>query len=263
MNEILIAAILGVVEGLTEFLPVSSTGHLILAGRLLGFETEQAKVFEVFIQLAAILAVVVSYRKVFINLVLGKTAEGFGDNRGIPLLIITTLPAVVLGLLVHGWIKEHLFNPQSVAAALAVGALWILGAEYFYRHHNPRTLAHLTWKGALSIGLFQCLALWPGMSRSTCTILGGMLCGLDRKSATEYSFFAAVPLMCAATGYDLLKNWDILDASLLPMFATGFVVSFISAWAAVQFLIRFVSRNSLQAFAWYRLVLAGFVFWLM
>lgn len=263
MMEHLIAAVLGVVEGLTEFLPVSSTGHLILAGHLLGFEGEEAKAFEVFIQLGAILAVVLAYRLTFAQLFSGPSGPGLRGRNGIGLLLVTTVPALIVGKIAHGQIKLHLFTPFTVAIGLAVGAAWILLTERFYRHRAPHDLDGLTWKSALGVGLFQCLALWPGMSRSTCTILGGMLLGLDRKSATEYSFFAAVPLMAAACGYDLLHNAALLTAETIPYFLTGFAVSFLAAWGAIRFLIRYVARHSLNAFAWYRLAIAGLVFWLM
>jgi len=259
----LIAILLGLVEGLTEFLPVSSTGHLILAGHLLGFEGDVAKTFEVFIQLGAILAVLIEYRRLFVSLAAAPAAPGFSGHRGLLFLAVSTAPAAVAGLALHGHIKEHLFGPTTVAAALAVGALWILGAERWTRTHPHGGLGRMTWRTALGIGLFQCLALWPGMSRSTCTILGGMFLGLDRKSATEYSFFAAVPLLLAAGAYDLLKNAHLLDAQTIPMFATGFLVAFLSAWAAIRFFIRFVSRYTLTAFAWYRLAIAALVFALL
>ena len=256
----LIAVVMGVVEGLTEFLPVSSSGHLILTSHLLNFTGEEAKTFEVFIQLGAILAVVLSYRTTFVNLLSAPSGEGFRGRNGIVLLLLTTLPGLLVGKLAYGSIKGVLFAPLPVAIGLAVGGLWILATEAFYRHHAPRDLDRLTWRAALGIGLFQCLALWPGMSRSTSTILGGMLLGLTRKSATEYSFFSAVPLIVAACAYDLLQNAHLLTADTLPYFATGFAVSFFSAWAAIRFLIRFVSRHSLVVFAWYRLALAAAVF---
>jgi undecaprenyl-diphosphatase len=146
-----------------------------------------------------------------------------------------------------------------VAVGLAVGGLWVLLAEHFYAHDDPQPLDRLTWKSALGIGLFQCLAMWPGVSRSASTILGGMAMGLNRKSATEYSFFAAVPVMFAACGYDMYASWPVLRPEAVPYFTTGFVVSFASAWLAVQFFIRFVSRHTLKLFGWYRLALAALV----
>lgn len=263
MTDVIHGILLGLVEGLTEFLPVSSTGHLILAGHLLGFDGDRAKTFDVFIQLGAILAVVVYYRTRFLGLLKPATGPGFSGGRGLVFLGLTTLPAVLFGLLAHDLIKAHLFQPSTVAIGLALGAAWILWAEHAYKQTNPSDLAAMSWRLALGIGLFQCIAMWPGMSRSASTILGGMILGLNRKSATEYSFFAAVPVMVAACGYDLLKNLNILSAADIPLFAVGFIVSFASAWYAIRFLIRFVSRHSLGVFAWYRLGVAGLVFLLM
>lgn len=263
LNEHLTAVIMGLVEGLTEFLPISSTGHLILTGELLKFEGEMAKTFEVFIQLGAILAVLLSYRTTFFGLLTAPSDKGFRGANGIALLLFTTLPGLIGGVLAHGYIKEHLFSSHTVALALAVGGVWILVAEKFHRNSAPRELDRMTWKMALGIGLFQCLALWPGMSRSTCTILGGLWLGLSRKAATEYSFFAAVPLLAAACAYDLLHNLKLLDAHTLPLFAIGFVVAFISAWLAIRFLIKFVAHHTLAVFGWYRLVVAALVLWLL
>ena len=263
LNPTLTAALMGLIEGATEFLPVSSTGHLILAGELLKFEGEVAKTFEVFIQLGAILAVLLVYRRTFLGLLQKPSDKGFQGPNGIVLLLLTTLPGLVAGVLAHGFIKEHLFTSRTVALGLAVGAVWILLAERFHRATAPRELDRLTWKMALGIGLFQCLALWPGMSRSTCTILGGLWLGLSRKAATEYSFFAAVPLLTAACLYDLLHNFHLLDTQTLPLFIIGLVVAFFSAWLAIRFLIHFIAHHTLAAFGWYRLVLAGLVLWLL
>ena len=257
------STIMGLVEGLTEFLPISSTGHLILAGELMKFEGEVAKTFEVFIQLGAILAVLLSYRTTFLNLLVAPSDKGFRGANGLVLLLLSTVPGLIGGLLGHSFIKEHLFNSHTVAIGLAVGGAWILLAERFHHNHAPRELERMTWKMALGIGLFQCLALWPGMSRSTCTILGGLWLGLSRKAATEYSFFAAVPLLSAACIYDLLHNFHLLDAQTLPLFIIGLVVAFISAWLAIRFLIHFVAHHTLAAFGWYRLILAGLVLWLL
>ena len=263
MNEHVIAAILGVVEGLTEFLPVSSTGHLILVGHLLGFDSAEAKVFEVFIQLGAILAVVVAYFRTFAELFSAPSEKGFSGYHGILLLGLTSLPALIAGKLGHGYIKEHLFSPDTVAAALAAGAVWILAADRVLRGRVGAELDGLTWRMALGIGFFQCMALWPGMSRSTCTIVGGMMLGLSLPAATRYSFFAAVPIMCLAVAYDLLHNAALLTADTIPWFLTGFVVAFLSALAAIKFFIHFVSRHGLAPFAWYRLAVAGLVWWLL
>ena len=263
MHDIINAVILGVVEGVTEFLPVSSTGHLILTGHLLGFTGAKADTFEIFIQLGAILAVVAYFRGKFIDLVKPGTRAGFSGWRGLLLLGLTTAPALVVGKLGHDAIKAHLFTPLTVAIGLAAGALWILATESALRRKAGRSLDALGWRAALGVGLFQCLAMWPGMSRSASTILGGMICGLDRKSATEYSFFAAVPVLVLAGLYDLYKNWALLGAADLPLFATGFIVSFLSAWLAIRFFIRYGAGHTLAAFAWYRLAVAGLVLWLV
>lgn len=263
LHPYITAVLMGLVEGITEFLPVSSTGHLILAGELLNFEGEVAKTFEVFIQLGAILAVLVAYRTTFLNLLVAPSDKGFRGANGIVLLLLTTLPGLVAGVLAHGFIKDHLFTSRTVAVGLAVGGVWILLAERFHRNHAPRELDRMSWKIALGIGLFQCLALWPGMSRSTCTILGGLWLGLTRKAATEYSFFAAVPLLTAACVYDLLHNLHLLDAQTLPVFAIGLVVAFLSAWLAIRFLIQFVAHHTLAVFGWYRLAVAVLVLWML
>jgi undecaprenyl-diphosphatase len=268
MNELLIAVILGVVEGLTEFLPVSSTGHLIIVESLLNFSDDKAKCFAVFIQLGAILAVVVLYWRRFVGLIptrgltLGPEA-GFSGLRGLACLFVTTVPAGLLGLAAHRVIKAYLFKPVPVAIALAVGAVGILLAER-YQSSGARTedLDGLTFRQALTVGLFQCLSLWPGMSRAAATIVGGLLSGLDRKTAAEYSFLAAVPIMVAATSYDVLKSWHLLAMSDLPLFATGFVVSFVSAAVAVKTFITLVQRWSLAPYAWYRLAIAPVIYFM-
>ncbi len=261
MNEHLTATLMGIVEGLTEFLPISSTGHLILVGELIGFNGDAAKLFDIFIQLGAILAVVVVYFRTFAELFSTPYQRGFSGYHGIVLLGLTTLPALVIGKLSHSAIKEHLFSPVTVAIGLAVGAIWILLVERLLRGKARNDLTALSWKVALGIGFFQCLALWPGMSRSACTILGAMMLGLDRLSATRYSFFAAVPIMTLAVAYDLLQNATLLTADTIPWFLVGFAVSFLSALAAIKLLIHFVARHSLSAFAWYRLAIAALVWW--
>lgn len=263
MNEHLIAAAMGLLEGVTEFLPISSTGHLILAGHLFGLDGETAKLFEVFIQLGAILAVVTIYFRTFAELCSAPDHSGFSGYYGIGLLGLTTLPALILGKLSHAYIKAHLFSPETVAVALAAGALWILAVERWVRGANTRGLDGLTWRMALGIGLFQCLALWPGMSRSTCTILGGMMLGLNLPAATRYSFFCAVPIMTLAVAYDLLQNASLLTGETIPWFFTGFAVAYGSALLAIRLFIQFVSRHGLRVFAWYRLALAAVVWgWL-
>jgi undecaprenyl-diphosphatase len=261
------AAIMGIVEGLTEFLPISSTGHLILADHLLGFKQlpnigeDFAKAFEVIIQLGAILAIVAAYPRRFLGLLNFREDKGFSGLNGISLLVITSIPAALLGFATEKYIDKYLFSPITVAAALAVGAVWILIVEWISPKPKTEGVDSLTWREALGIGLFQCLSLWPGMSRAASTILGGMICGVERKTATEYSFFAAVPIMIAATLYKLIKIHQFLTPDRFQILAIGFVVSFISAWLAVRFFIHFLSRHTLAPFGWYRLILAGLVVW--
>ncbi len=251
------AIILGIVEGLTEFLPVSSTGHLIVVGHLLGFTGQKAATFEVFIQLGAILAVAWIYRKRFLALLsFSSSASGLRGRRGIMMLAITTLPALVFGFLLHDFIKSSLFTPFTVALALGIGGIAIILFERFYKPGKEKGLDHINFRQAAAIGLFQVLALWPGVSRAGATIIGGMISGLDRKTAVEYSFLAAVPVMLAATGYDLIKNLDILRLSDLPLFAVGFITSFFAAVIAIKWLLKLVQTNTFTPFGWYRIGLA-------
>ncbi|SIN75599.1 undecaprenyl-diphosphate phosphatase [Halodesulfovibrio marinisediminis] len=265
MTELFSATILGIIEGLTEFLPVSSSGHLIITGHLLDYTGPKAAVFEVFIQLGAILAVVVLYLNRFLGLLKNTPEIPFSGIRGLWMLFLTSLPASILGLLLSGYIKTYLFNPITVSFALAVGAIFILWVEkYAPDNKNSETtyqsLDDMTPKLALGIGCFQCLALWPGFSRSASTIMGGMLLGTRRTLAAEYSFLAAVPIMFAATGYDVLKNYQLFTTADLPFFTVGFVVSFISALIAVKTFITLVGKMTFKPFAWYRLIIAPLVY---
>ena len=262
MSAFFYGLVLGAVEGLTEFLPVSSTGHLIIAGELLGFTDERAKVFEIAIQLGAILAVVWLYRDRFLGLIRPKLGVRFSGLRGLWLLFLTTLPPGLLGLALHDTIKA-LFTPASVALALAVGAVCMLLMERRGEPNRVVSLDMLTPALALGIGCFQCLALWPGFSRAAATIMGGMLLGARRKVAAEYSFLAAVPLMCAATGYALLKNRHLLSAADVPLFAWGGLFSFFFALLAIKAFIGLLGRVTLRPFAWYRLALAPLVYWFL
>ncbi len=263
MDNLLTALILSIVEGLTEFLPVSSSGHLILVGDLLNFVGERAATFEVVIQLGAIMAVVVLYWKRFWGLVRPQPYVRFAGMRGIWLLILTSLPASVMGLLFHSLIKEYLFRPATVLIALVVGAVCMILVER--RKHKPTciSLDDMTPRLALGIGCFQCLALWPGFSRSASTIMGGMLLGAKRPLAAEYSFIAAVPIMVAATGFDMLKNLSLFTAADIPFFAVGMVGSFISALLAVKVFVALVGRMTLVPFAVYRLLIAPFIYYFM
>src|SRR5690242_12780726 len=251
------AFVLGVVEGLTEFLPVSSTGHLIIVSDLLGENGEAGKVFDIVIQLGAILAVCWEFRvriaRAFAGLARDRVQQRFAVN-----LFVAFLPAAIVGLAFQKQIKAHLFNPTSVAIALAVGGLVIFAVERWYsRRGAPRILSmyDMTWRDALKVGIAQCFSLIPGTSRSGATIMGGMLFGLSRNVATEFSFFLAIPVMVAATGYEMVKNRALLSADDLAMIAVGFAVSFVFALIAVKALIRYVAHHDFRAFAWYRIAL--------
>ena len=262
MENWVIAIALGVIEGLTEFIPVSSTGHLIVAGNLLGFVGEKASTFEVAIQLGAILSVVVLYRERFLRLIpirrepLSPLASALDGWSGLWRMGLATLPALAVGFVTHGLIKRHLFTPDSVALALVVGGVGILITERFVRRRPTSPLDTLSLGQALGIGLFQTLALWPGTSRSAATIIGGMLLGLDRKGAAEFSFLIAVPIMMAATGYDLLKMKELFSATDAAQLALGLVVAFIVALLTIGAFIRVLNRWTLIPFAWYRIVIA-------
>lgn len=261
MNELLQALILGLVEGITEFIPVSSTGHLIVTGHLLGFVGPKASTFEIFIQLGAILAVVVLYKERFLRLCTVQRAGGFAGLHGWILLGLTSLPALVLGAITHGAIKHYLFNPMTVAVGLGLGGIAILVVEWFRPRVRKAGLDALEWQDALSIGLFQCFALWPGVSRSASTILGAMTVGIERGTAAQYSFLAAVPVMVAATSFDLYQSLPALDMSDIPLFGLGFVVSFVSAWFAVKSFIQFIGTHTLIFFGWYRIIVAPIILW--
>ncbi|RZJ15333.1 MAG: undecaprenyl-diphosphate phosphatase [Acidovorax sp.] len=248
------AAIMGVVEGLTEFLPISSTGHLILAGSLLGFDDAKAKVFDIAIQTGAIFAVILVYwqkiRDTLVALPTERQAQRLVLN-----VLIGFLPAVVLGLLFGKMIKAHLFTPVVVASTFIVGGFIILWAERRPQSATRiQTVDEMTPLDALKVGLVQCLAMVPGTSRSGSTIIGGMLLGLSRKAATDFSFFLAIPTLIGAGVYSLYKERALLSAADLPMFLTGLVFSFFSAWLCVRWLLRYISTHSFVPFAYYRIV---------
>ena len=247
------AFILGIIEGLTEFLPVSSTGHLILAGQLLGFNDEKGKVFEIAIQFAAILAVVWEYRARLGHAVVSLRSERASQRLAINLMV-AFLPAAVLGFLFIKQIKYYLFNPIVVASALIVGGVLILWAERRKHVIRAESVDDMTWRDALKVGFAQALAMIPGTSRSGATIIGGLFFGLSRKTAAEFSFFLAIPTMFAATLYDVYKTWQLFSANDIGMFAVGGAASFVSALLAVRGLIRFISRHDFTVFAWYRIV---------
>lgn len=254
---------MGIVEGLTEFLPVSSTGHLILAGELFNFTGAKATAFEICVQFGAIAAVVLLYWPRFWGL-LQPHGPAFSGLRGLGLLVLTTLPGALLGLLAHGMIKS-LFTPASVTAALAVGAVCMLAVEHYTKNKKlpVNSIDALTPRLALGIGLFQCLALWPGFSRSASTIMGSMLLGVNRKTAAEYSFIAAVPLIVGASGYELLSSWHLFSTADLPFFAVGTLSAFVSALIAIKGFIALLGRMTLRPFAFYRLLLVIPVYWFM
>lgn len=257
---LLIAVILGLVEGLTEFLPISSTGHLILAGSLLGFTGPKAEVFEIAIQTGAILAVIVVYweriRGTTTSLTSNPASRRFAFN-----VALAFAPAVVLGLLFGKTIKHYLFNPVSVATALVVGGLIILWAERGRRETAPRItrVDDMTPLDALKVGLLQCLALLPGTSRSGATIIGGMISGLSRPVATEFSFYLAIPTLIGAGAYSLYKDWGLLAPSDALPFAVGLAVAFLSAWLCIRWLLRYVATHDFVPFAWYRIIFGALI----
>ena len=265
IHQLWVAAILGIVEGLTEFLPVSSTGHMIIVGHLLGFEGDKADTFEVVIQLGSILAVVVMFwRRLFglIGIHFGKVPhEGTGKGHLTLIhILLGMVPAVVIGLIFHDKIKE-LFNPINVMYALVVGGVLLLAAEYL-KPKNPKAVGvdDMTYRQAFVIGCFQCLALWPGFSRSGATISGGMLMGVSRYAASEFSFILAVPMMMGATVLDLYKSIGFLSMADLPMFAVGFLTAFVVALIAIKVFLNLIKRISFVPFAIYRFIVAAAVY---
>jgi undecaprenyl-diphosphatase len=247
------AVVMGVVEGLTEFLPISSTGHLILTGSLLNFTSEKAKVFDIAIQTGAIVAIILVYWRRLIDTAAGLQDDGRA-RRFVVNVLIAFVPAVVVGLLAGRAVKAHLFTPTVVATSFIVGAIVILWAE---RRPVSATRVHaiddMSPLDALKVGLMQCLALVPGVSRSGSTIIGGMLFGLSRSTATEFSFFLAIPTLIGAGAYSLYKERGVLSLSDVPLFAVGLVFSFVSAWFCVRWLLRYVATHNFVPFAWYRI----------
>ncbi|MDX2193141.1 MAG: undecaprenyl-diphosphate phosphatase [Gemmatimonadales bacterium] len=244
--------IMGLVEGVTEFIPVSSTGHLIIAGDWLGLQGERAATFEIFIQLGAILAIVWIYRDRLLA-VARNVAGDPGHRRFVLNLLLAFLPAAVTGLAVHSWIKAHLFSPVTVAWALIVGGVAMLVVERLRPEPRVTHMDHVTPRAALGVGLAQVLSLFPGVSRSGATIMGAYALGFSRQAATEFSFFLAIPVIGAATGYDLLKSRELLSMADAPLFATGFVVAFLSSLVVVRVFLGYVSRHTFVPFAWYRI----------
>jgi undecaprenyl-diphosphatase len=252
------ALVLGVVEGLTEFLPISSTGHLVLAGELLHFTGAKADVFKIVIQSGAMLAIVWEYRERFWRVIAGlasdRSAQRFALN-----LVIAFVPAAVLGLAFGKIIKERLFHAVPVALAFVVGGLVILWVERRSRAAVVQNVDDMSWRDALKVGIAQAFALIPGTSRSGATIIGGMLFGLSRKAATEFSFFLAVPTLIAAGAYDFWKNRALFDASDTGLFAVGSIAAFISAFLCVRWLLRYIATHDFTPFAWYRIAFGAIV----
>jgi undecaprenyl-diphosphatase len=246
------AAIMGIVEGLTEFLPISSTGHLILAGSLLGFSDDKSKVFDIAIQTGAIVAVMIVYwqrlRETMIGLGSDAKAQRFAIN-----VAIAFVPAVVLGLLFGKAIKANLFTPVVVASTFIIGGFIILWAEKRTTVARIHSVDDMTRMDALKVGLVQCFAMIPGTSRSGATIIGGMLLGMNRQAATDFSFFLAIPTLIGAGAYSLLKERALLSAADIPLFSVGLVFSFLSAWLCVRWLLRYITTHNFVPFAWYRI----------
>jgi undecaprenyl-diphosphatase len=253
------AAVMGIVEGLTEFLPISSTGHLILTGSLLGFSDDKSKVFEIAIQTGAILAVVIVYWSRLADAV-SHVGDRPAARRFLLNVLIGFLPAAVIGLIAYKTIKAHLFNAPVVAGAFIVGALIILWVERRARLQvRIAEVDDMTPLDALKVGFVQCLGMIPGTSRSGATIIGGMLLGLSRKAATEFSFFLAIPTLIGAGAYSLWKERALLSANDLPLFLVGFGFSFVFAWLCVRWLLRYVSTHTFVPFAWYRIAFGAVV----
>ncbi|MGH7490924.1 MAG: undecaprenyl-diphosphate phosphatase [bacterium] len=269
MNEVIIAVILGIVEGLTEFLPVSSTGHLILVGNWLQYTGEKANTFEIFIQFGAIVAVLIYFRHrlgALLQRILGREARS-GSAAGLSVsqarrfaasVILAFFPAALLGFFLHDIIEELFFNPKMVSASLVIGGVGIILIERLRLRPNTEHMEEITWLQALWVGVAQCLALMPGMSRSASTIMGGLVAGLGHAAAAEFSFFLAIPTISAATVYSLLKRIHLLNRDDALVFAIGFIVSLITAWVVIAAFMSFIKKHSFEAFGWYRIAL-GFV----
>ncbi len=250
----LMAVVLGIVEGVTEFLPISSTGHLILVEDLLGFEGPSGNVFEIVIQLGAILSVVWIYRLKLWNTAFGLFKPG-PEQRLAFNVVIAFLPAAIIGVIAHDFIKSVLFSPWVVSVALIVGGFAILAVERIQKDHSIKTVEDVSYGRAFAVGLFQCIAMIPGVSRAAATIMGALLVGVSRPAAAEFSFLLAIPTMFGATFYDLYKARDSLTTDGLAFIAVGFVVSFMVALVVVKWLIRYISVHNFSAFAYYRIII--------
>ncbi len=256
MTDYFKAAILGIIEGVTEYLPVSSTGHLIIAGKWLEFSSANTQTFDIAIQLGAILAVFLLYRPYFMAFFSPKN----WFKKDMNILITACLPALILGFLMHSFIKAHLFSEFTVAIALITGAFGMIAVQLGFKDKaDTVSLENISYKQAFIIGCFQCLALWPGMSRSASTIAGGLIAKLDYETSAKFSFLVAVPIMLAAVSYDLIKTAPQLSVMDIKLIAIGFLVSFVVAWASIVTFLSLLKRWKLIPFACYRLVLGGFI----
>lgn len=263
MDQNLIAVIVGIVEGLTEFLPVSSTGHMIIVGHLLGFDERVADVFDVFVQLGAILSVIFIYKERFYRFF---TKEGWQADKGLSVWHVAagTVPVMAVAYFLYSYIKEYLFSPFTVAIGLVLGGLLLIYAEYRTKDKQAELVQDvdkITLRQAMWVGIYQFLSLWPGFSRSGSTIAGGLLIGLSREAAANFTFIIAVPLMFVACIYDLLKNIHALTMDELQILAIGFVVAFVVAYWSVLWFLKFLHKYSLTSFAYYRIALAAFTYW--
>ncbi|RHW17530.1 undecaprenyl-diphosphate phosphatase [Sphingomonas gilva] len=264
MPEILTLILLGIVEGVTEFLPVSSTGHLILAGELLGFGGEASGTFEIVIQLGAILSVIVLYWRRFWDVFVGMTARDPGAWAFARNIALGFLPSMVVGFFVYNLVKAMLESPMTVAVALVVGGIAILVIERLVKEPEIHAVRAMSWKVALGIGVIQCLSMIPGVSRSGATIMGALGLGVERKTAAEFSFFLAIPTMLAASAYDLYKNAGEFGNDEWTSIAIGFVVSFVVALVVIKWFVDIVSRHGFAPFAWYRIVVGAVaIVWLL
>jgi undecaprenyl-diphosphatase len=263
MHDWLVAVIIGIVEGLTEFLPVSSTGHMILAGSLLGIKDsdEMMKTFEIVIQLGAILAVVILYWNRIMRLFgLSKEKPKSGNGMNLIHILVAIVPVMGLAFVSRHFIKDYLFSPATVLIGLVLGGILLIIAEKWHPKVTANDVDELTYKQAFMIGLWQILSLWPGFSRSGSTIAGGMLAGASRAAAADFTFIIAIPVMVAATGYEMLKSLDSFTSDMFGFFTIGFVVSFVVALLAVVTFIKFVQKFSLSYFAYYRFIIAA-LYW--
>lgn len=269
--EIIVALILGIVEGLTEFAPVSSTGHMIIVDDLLLhskdiFSAPVANTFKVVIQLGSILAVVIVFKERILSLLgLSKKtpAEAAGEKLSLMKIFVGLLPAGITGVLFEGYIDEHLFSVRTVVIGLVLGAILMIIADYL-RPKKPKaeTVDQVGYKQAFGIGLFQCLGLWPGFSRSGSTIAGGVLLGMSHRAASDFTFIMAVPIMAGASGISLLKNWQYFSLDALPFFIAGFLAAFVVALISIRFFLKLINRIKLVPFAIYRILLAGLIYFL-